>query len=94
MITNQFEGVSSSRREVRESLENLRQKQRAQKRFDGIVSKYRMLMTRKEIPLETPEDIRHLYDELLLEGKSEIEPENLPDGTLISKGECQRYRQF
>lgn len=85
VITNQFEGVSSSRREVRESLENLRQKQRAQKRFDGIVSKYRMLMTRKEIPLETPEDIRHLYDELLLEGKSEIEPENLPDGTLFRK---------
>lgn len=85
VITNEFEGVSSSRREVRESLEGLRQKQGKRRRFDGIVSKYQMLMSKKTIPLDVPEDIRRLYDELLLEGKSEIESDSLPDGQLFRK---------
>ncbi|MDD4690033.1 MAG: Fic family protein [Eubacteriales bacterium] len=81
--TNEMEGVHSSRHELNMVLNNLNEGG-PKKRFSGLVNKYN-LMTSNKIPLESCEDIRHLYDELVLSEVIEDEPENFPDGLLFRK---------
>lgn len=77
--TNEIEGVRSTRKEIKDVLENKGDKF---KRFYGLVKKYSMLMNGVKVPLETVRDIRDLYDEIVLE---EIEISDYPDGMLFRK---------
>lgn len=79
VITNEIEGVHSTRREIGEVLERLERNDR-RGRFLGIVQKYALLQTRPSIPLSTCQDIRDLYDDLVLEEVRSTEPDNVPDG--------------
>lgn len=74
MITNDIEGVHSSRQEITYAMQNQDKKN---VRFSGLVNKYLMLLSDKEIPLNTNADIRKLYDEIVL---NEIDPADQPDG--------------
>ena len=85
VLTNEIEGVHSSRQEIGEVLENLA-KQDKRGRFKGIVEKYDALNQGSIIPLKTCEDIRSLYDDLVLEEVLRENPENRPDGKLFRKG--------
>ena len=84
MLTNGIEGVHSTRREVEDALEALRQNDK-RKRFQGLVQKYDLLRTSDSIPLRAPEDVRRLYDELVLEEVLREDPEDKPDGVLFRK---------
>lgn len=84
VLTNEIEGVHSSRQEIGEILENLA-KQDKRGRFQGIVEKYNTLKKGTEIPLNTCEDIRKLYDELVLEEVVKKDSNNKPDGKLFRK---------
>lgn len=79
VITNEIEGVHSTRREIGEVLELLEHNDR-RGRFLGIVQKYALLQTRPNIPLETCQDIRSLYDDLVLEEVRATDPDSIPDG--------------
>lgn len=79
VITNEIEGVHSTRREIGEVLERLERNDR-RGRFLGIVQKYALLQTRPSIPLDTCQDIRDLYDDLVLEEVQSADPANIPDG--------------
>ena len=74
VLTNSIEGVRSTRKEISDILDELQEKSKG-KRFFGLVQKYDMLMTKEEIPIESCQDIRAIYDELVL---AEVEEEN-PD---------------
>ncbi len=80
-ITNDIEGVRSTRREIGDAITGSRSM-----RFTGIVNKYLLLLLKKEIRLETCEDIRKLYDELVLEEVIAAEPKNKPDGIIFRNG--------
>ena len=88
VITNKIEGVHSTRKEVGDTLDIL-EKQSANKskqhRFSGMVERYKKLDKNEPIAIETCEDIRHLYDEIVLEEVIKEDPENMPDGTLFRK---------
>lgn len=79
VITNEIEGVNSTRREIGQVLERLSSNDR-RGRFLGIVQKYVLLQTRSEIPLRSCADIRALYDDLVLDEVEAEDPENIPDG--------------
>ncbi len=81
--TNHIEGVYSTRREINGVLKNLREGG-PKRRFFGLVAKYNLL-GEDEIPLNTCEDIRHIYDELVLREVKEDDPDNVPDGYLFRK---------
>ena len=66
IITNDIEGVISTRKQVEAALDALRRNDKRQ-RFQGIVNKYQALATNTDVPLATCEDIRSLYDTLVLE---------------------------
>lgn len=80
VLTNEIEGVHSTRREIGEVLERLKQNDR-RGRFFGIVQKYALLQTRPDIALRTCADVRDVCDDLVLAEVRISDPHNVPDGT-------------
>lgn len=88
VLSNKIEGVHSSRKEIGEVLEKLEEQANAKgkkKRFDGIVNKYFKLLLGEDIPLKNCQDIRILYDELVLDEVIAENPNNRPDGKIFRK---------
>lgn len=80
--SNDMEGVASTRKEIKDSLE----KKPPNNRFNGIVNKYEHLYTDETIPMSECLDIRKLYDEIILDEIKESDKENIPDGDIFRKG--------
>ena len=83
-LTNEIEGVRSTRKEIEDAIDSIKNDKNA--RFKGLVDKYFKLISNEIIPLNNCEDIRTIYDALVL---PEIEKENLPDGILFRKEPIQ-----
>lgn len=83
-LTNEIEGVRSTRKEIEDAIDSIKNDKSA--RFKGLVDKYFKLISNEIIPLNNCEDIRTIYDALVL---PEIEKENLPDGILFRKDPVQ-----
>lgn len=83
VITNNIEGVHSTRKEIGEILENL-QKNKT-KRFYGLVKKYQALAFEKEIQIKTCRDIRDIYNEIFYDEVKSYDSDNLPDGEIFRK---------
>lgn len=83
-MTNEIEGVNSSRREINEIL-NDKEKNSNHKRFYGLVKKYEMLLKDEEIKLLSCQDIRDLYNEFALRDVIEENTKNEPDGEIFRK---------
>ena len=83
-LTNEIEGVRSTRKEIEDAIDSIKNHKSA--RFKGLVDKYFKLISNEIIPLNNCEDIRTIYDALVL---PEIEKENLPDGILFRKEPVQ-----
>ena len=94
VLTNKIEGVNSSRREIGDVLDELHKQSISKgkaKRFRGIVTHYFKLMSKEQIPTETCQDIRNLYNDLVL---PEVQAENkshVPDGKLFRKDAVDIY---
>ena len=84
VLTNDIEGVYSSRREINSILSELETKNR-RKRFKGLVQKYLMLQKNETLSFQTCQDIRNLYNELVYAEVEEDNPDNLPDGEIFRK---------
>ena len=83
-LTNEIEGVRSTRKEIEDAIDSIKNDKSA--RFKGLVDKYFKLISNEITPLNNCEDIRTIYDALVL---PEIEKENLPDGILFRKEPVQ-----
>lgn len=86
VTTNDIEGVSSTRREIINTVKSVRNGKRTE-RFSGLVSKYAALPFGEELSLCNCADIRALYDELVLPEVLEEERDDIPDGQLFRAGE-------
>lgn len=88
ILTNKIEGVYSTRREISGVLDELSaktKKTRKRRRFFGLVAEYQKLQKRAKIPLDTCQDIRNLYDDIVLQEVVEENPNNAPDGKIFRK---------
>lgn len=84
MLSNDLEGVHSTRKEIRDIIDADPKKEDTQARLYGMVRKYaRLLDADNEIDLSGSASIRQLYDELV---SSEIAKDDLPDGEYFRKG--------
>lgn len=83
-LSNEMEGVHSTRKEISDALSS-KFRTKENRRIYGITQKYKLLMTDEKIKLHTCEDIRMLYDELLLPEIEIDDTENIPDGVLFRK---------
>ena len=85
-LTNEIEGVRSTRREINEIIEDSKGKNEKQReRLYGLVQKYMRLMSGEKIDFKTCQDIRSFYDEFVLTEVSEESSKNIPDGILFRK---------
>ncbi len=85
VLTNEIEGVRSSRREIGDVLANL-EKNDKRRRFHGIVEKYNALVGSSDIAIETCQDIRDIYDELVREEVESQKPDSRLDGEYFRAG--------
>jgi len=83
-ISNDIEGVYSTRKELSSVLKEMNKKGN-KKRFHGLLNKYSMLINDEEFPLNTSNDIRNIYDDLVLREVMEDCPDNAPDGEIFRK---------
>lgn len=90
VLTNNIEGVNSTRKEINDVLSNLSKKNKRQ-RFYGLVNKYNVLMTDNKIKIKTCEDIRSIYDEIFINEIKQSDPENIPDGKIFRKSPVSVY---
>jgi Fic family protein len=87
-LTNKIEGVHSTRREIASILNELEyavKEKSTRKRFWGLVNQYYILKAKEHAPLNNSEDIRRLYDDLVLAEVIYEDPDNAPDGKLFRK---------
>lgn len=83
-MTNEIEGVVSTRKEINEIL-NDKSHNNEKRRLYGLVKKYELLME-EHIQLSKCEDIRNLYNELVLKEVIDEDPKNYPDGNIFRAG--------
>lgn len=84
VLTNNIEGVHSTRREISDIIEDPEEKSRNARLF-GLVQKYLMLRSGSDMALDSPEDVRKIYDEIVLPEVMESDPDNRPDGKIFRK---------
>lgn len=90
VLTNNIEGVHSTRKEISEILQDL-SKNNKRERFVGLVNKYVLLMKNETLPLQTPEDVRKIYDDIFYEEIKATDPDDLPDGKIFRKSDVGVY---
>ena len=83
-ITNEIEGVRSTKREIR-ALVDTKEKSKEKKRLYGLVQKYKLLLSDINFSLDTCEDIRTLYYEFVLAEVERENVKNIPDGKIFRK---------
>ena len=84
LLTNNIEGVHSTRKEIGEILQDLSTHDR-RNRFVGLVAKYAALENDNTMSFKTCQDIRKVYDDIFYEEIKATDPENLPDGELFRR---------
>ena len=89
VLTNKIEGVNSTRKEITEVLEKLSEK-KSDRRFHGLVMKYSMLMDCASLKLDTCQDVRDIYNDLVLREVVEENPHDAPDGVIFRKECCAK----
>lgn len=79
-LTNDIEGITSTKKEIETAVSSQNNKKKV--RFKGLAAKYLKLIQADEISLNTCEDIRKLYDDIV---SDEIDEKNAPDGKIFRK---------
>lgn len=79
-LTNDIEGITSTKKEIETAVSSQNNKKKV--RFMGLAAKYMKLIQANEISLNTCEDIRKLYDDIV---SDEIAAKNAPDGKIFRK---------
>ena len=82
MLTNDIEGVYSTRKEISQIIE-MPDNSTKKVRLMGLVKKYLKLINGEKIPLSSCNDLRLLFDEIVL---NEIEEAEKPDGEIFRTG--------
>lgn len=82
MLTNDIEGVYSTRKEISQIIE-MPDNSTKKVRLMGLVKKYQKLINGEKIPFSSCNDIRLLFDEIVL---NEIEEDGKTDGEIFRTG--------
>lgn len=84
VLTNNIEGIHSTRKEISQVLSNLSKEDR-HKRFSGLVKKYFILMLAENIDIDSCQSIRSIYNDIFYDEIRDSDSKNLPDGKYFRK---------
>lgn len=90
VLTNNIEGIHSTRKEISQVLSNLSKEDR-HKRFSGLVKKYLILMLTENIDIDSCKNIRNIYNDIFYDEIKDSDSENLPDGKYFRKNLVSVY---
>lgn len=90
VLTNNIEGIHSTRKEISQVLSNLSKEDR-HKRFSGLVKKYLILMLTENIDIDSCKSIRNIYNDIFYDEIKDSDPESLPDGKYFRKNSVSVY---
>lgn len=93
ILTNEIEGVISTRKDITEILENVGKKEE-HKRLVGSVNKYLKLTGDETLSIRNCQDVRDIYEDLLWEEIYQDDSKNLPDGVYFRKEGVNVVSQF
>lgn len=88
VLTNNIEGVHSSRKEINDALSIIEAQSKEKgksNRFLGLVNKYLKLVQNDTVSLENCQDIRNIYNEIVLEEVVLENKKHEPDGKIFRK---------
>lgn len=92
-MTNEIEGIYSTRKEISTVLDENENKKKRKKMsiLNGLVAKYAKLIMNKRniIKIKTSQDVRALYDEIVLDEVIANDPDDMPDGKVFRAGSVQ-----
>lgn len=88
--TNDIENVFSTKKQIKNTLNKI-EKNSFDGRFNGLIRKYQALSNKAKIPLDSCDDIRKLYNEIVLPEVIEEDPTDRPDGILFRKESVSIY---
>lgn len=84
-LTNQIEGVASTKQEISGIVERIDKKRKNEEdRLEGLVRKY-LLLKDDELELDNPKDFRNIYDALVSKEIHKENPKNDLDGEIFRK---------
>ena len=80
--SNEVENVQSTKKEIKDAY-NAVKLGKQNKRFASMIKKYLLLQSDIEIPLNTCQQIRDLYDDFILDEVVKDDPNDQPDGVIF-----------
>lgn len=94
--TNEMEGVHTTRKELKEVYEDVVNKNfvKKKKRFYGLVNKYNKLINNEHLSILTCDNVKKLYDEIMLVDIINENYENKPDGEIFRKGAVEVISEY
>ncbi len=84
VLTNEIEGVISTKKDIFEILESAKLQDK-HKRLLGLVTKYSKLTSNENLSIASCQDVREIYDDLVLQEVLNDNPQNAPDGIYFRK---------
>ena len=90
--TNDIENVFSTKKQIKDTLSKI-EKNSFKGRFNGLIRKYQALEIKADISLNSCDDIRKLYDEIVLPEVIEEDPTDKPDGIMFRKESVSVYSE-
>ena len=90
--TNDIENVFSTKKQIKDTLSKI-EKNSFKGRFNGLIRKYQALEIKANISLNSCDDIRKLYDEIVLPEVIEEDPTDKPDGIMFRKESVSVYSE-
>lgn len=86
LYTNEIEGVISTRKEINEILDKISDNVKIkQSKITSLINKYKMLLEQNHGNVNNCNEIRKIYDDLVLYDIVSNDPEDTPDGVIFRK---------
>ena len=91
LYTNEIEGIISTRKEISEIIDTIKNNEKSKpNKIQSLINKYLMLMDNQhDVTINNCNDVRALYDELVLDDIIAYDPKYKPDGVIFRANSVQ-----
>ena len=91
LYTNEIEGIISTRKEISEIIDIIKNNEKSKpNKIQSLINKYLMLMDNQhDFTINNCNDVRKLYDELVLDDVVAYDPKDKPDGVIFRANSVQ-----
>ncbi len=90
LYTNEIEGIVCTRKEINEIIDTIKNNQKVKpNKITSLINKYVMLMDNQHDDIKNCNDVRKLYDELVLDDIIAYDEKDKPDGVIFRANQVQ-----